>query len=701
MAEAFDLVAAGGSGGGGMPSSSSFGRGGGRSSSHADSLLVHKDRQTYVWSKVEIQQTAANEDEDEDDDDDAVDEGYHHQTGVDVNEDDNVDGDGHRGRHGRDDDDNNNNLSEEAVEEGEILDHNIEHRHQDGRQNHHHHHHRHPRVPPPRSGAASVVLNSKLYLYGGYGGGTGRLDDFWMFDLKEKRWNEVDVVSDEKPGCRENNGVVISDSNRSFIMFGGYNGTIWLNDLWKFDSDPQPKWTCLQAATHEVDGGGGGGQNNPAELLQRPCARFGYVSVVYRDKFVLWGGFDGSRWLNDCFEFSMETSSWTRIQQKGSIPSVRSCPAWSQRDGALYIHGGYDGLERKDDFYCCDLRTYTWRRVADMGVRPSSRYFHSSVLYGNKLFVYGGYSGTSRLNDLWAFDFDNNIWSEVYSRGQAPSGRSSLVAQVYENYLYVFGGYDGNSVMNDMFRCRLASIEVPPSSLVNDFKVLINDDEMSDVKFLVNGEIFHAHRCILAVRSQYFRAMLFNQWRESTSNEGIVLTDVSSEVFLKILEYLYTDTVHDLPWRLGIELMMAAELFMLDRLKGICEDVIRSEITVENVVGVLMASHQHNATGLKQIALEVIVQNMTNPTIQAGLQSLESEGKLLIEIIKLQSLQPASSSSSSPSPLRVERGNGSPIRRPPAQPMTMASQPMDQFYAGRRGGNHPNPFGRHNMDGRG
>ena len=148
--------------------------------------------------------------------------------------------------------------------------------------------------------------------------------------------------------------------------------------------------------------------------------------------------------------------------------------------------------------------------------------------------------------------------------------------------------------------------------------------------------------------------------------------------------------------------MMAAELFMLDRLKGICEDVIRSEITVENVVGVLMASHQHNATGLKQIALEVIVQNMTNPKIQAGLQLLESEGKLLIEIIKLQSLQPAASSSSSSSPRRVERGrNDSPVRRPPAQPMTMASQPMDQFYGGRRGGNHPNPFGRHNMDGRG
>lgn len=35
--------------------------------------------------------------------------------------------------------------------------------------------------PPPaaRSGAASVVVRGKLYVFGGYGGGTGRLSDFW------------------------------------------------------------------------------------------------------------------------------------------------------------------------------------------------------------------------------------------------------------------------------------------------------------------------------------------------------------------------------------------------------------------------------------------------------------------------------------------------------------------------------------------
>ena len=76
-----------------------------------------------------------------------------------------------------------------------------------------------------RSGAASVVVQGKLFVFGGYGGGTGRLDDFWSFDFETGLWEEVPVLSQEKPGCRENNGVVISDSNRFIYLFGGYNGT--------------------------------------------------------------------------------------------------------------------------------------------------------------------------------------------------------------------------------------------------------------------------------------------------------------------------------------------------------------------------------------------------------------------------------------------------------------------------------------------
>lgn len=299
-------------------------------------------------------------------------------------------------------------------------------------------------MPPPRSGAASVVVKGKLYVFGGYGGGTGRLDDFYSYCFETGQWEEVPVESREKPGCRENNGVVISDSARKIFLFGGYNGQSWLNDLWEYDIESK-RWTCIQESSdpaldadeHRMDD-----QPHDADGSQvrgkAPSRRFGYVSVVHSGKFVLWGGFDGSRWLNDMYVFDFASNTWSEIQASGTLPSVRSCPAWAKDGSSFYIQGGYDGVERKSDFFACDLATYTWTEMPCLGTPPSPRYFHSCCLYGNKMYLYGGYSGTERLADMHVYDFETNHWSSVdCTGGDAPSGRSSLVAQVHENNLWV------------------------------------------------------------------------------------------------------------------------------------------------------------------------------------------------------------------------------------------------------------------------
>jgi hypothetical protein len=171
----------------------------------------------------------------------------------------------------------------------------------------------------------------------------------------------VEVLSDIKPGCRENNGVVIGDSSRMYL-FGGYNGSQWLNDLWMFDIDTQ-KWTCIQESSEGSSMAAAAAipptlnEDSPSssalvQALQRmatqrattvvgivPTHRFGYVSVVHNNKFVLFGGFDGVRWLNDMYEFDLQTNVWKQIAARGNLPSVRSCPAWAKDDRFVYIHG--------------------------------------------------------------------------------------------------------------------------------------------------------------------------------------------------------------------------------------------------------------------------------------------------------------------------------------------------------------------------
>lgn len=487
-----------------------------------------------------------------------------------------------------------------------------------------------------------------------------RFDSFRLAcSLDETRagnsWEEVKVLSAEKPGCRENNGVVIGDSSRVYL-FGGYNGNSWLNDLWMFDIDTQ-RWTCIQESSDPNPSADNAALGNLSVVNRQPKAgssgavpsrRFGYVSVVHNNKFVLFGGFDGSRWLNDMYEFDFKTKTWREIHTRGQLPSVRSCPAWAKDETHVYIQGGYDGVERKADFFACDLATYTWIEMPSRGTPPSPRYFHSCCLYGDKMYTYGGYSGSERLADMYAYDFETNVWSEVdCTIGDCPSGRSSLVAQVYGNCLYIFGGYNGLTVLNDFYKFRLKPVSVPPPSLVNDLQRLINHPDLSDVTFLVEGREIHANRAILAVRSEYFRILLFNGgMRESIQShesavaragpgyrQPIELKDVSYAVFSKVMEYLYTDSVKNITLDIGIPLLIMSERFMLDRLKGLCEDSLRRELNVENAIGIFVASHRHNATGLKDIALDFILKSLNDQRIIQGLSELKSDPDLLVEII--------------------------------------------------------------------
>ena len=193
-------------------------------------------------------------------------------------------------------------------------------------------------------------------------------------------------------------------------------------------------------------------------------------------------------------------------------------------------------------------------------------------------------------------------------------------------------------VLNDFYKFRLKPIAVPPPGLISDFRRLINNPELADVQFRVEGREVYAHKAILTIRSDYFRVMLCGGMRESgtllSPEAPIELPNVSFLVFCKVLEFLYTDTVRDVSLETGIHLLIASEQFMLDRLKALCEDFIRRDINVENVITILVASHRHNASGLKDIALEFILRHLNDPTIMSGLSELKAEPDLLLEIIR-------------------------------------------------------------------
>ena len=86
-------------------------------------------------------------------------------------------------------------------------------------------------------------------------------------------------------------------------------------------------------------------------------------------------------------------------------------------------------------------------------------------------------------------------------------------------------------------------------SLRSDYSKMLDDIELADVTFAVDGQRFPAHRCVLAARSPYFRGLFksckgMSEGEGSAAGQDIVLEEVSTGAFCALQRFLYTN---DLP----------------------------------------------------------------------------------------------------------------------------------------------------------
>lgn len=89
----------------------------------------------------------------------------------------------------------------------------------------------------------------------------------------------------------------------------------------------------------------------------------------------------------------------------------------------------------------------------------------------------------------------------------------------------------------------IASESVGPSPLItlaSDCAQLLYNDRFWDVAFLCcDGEVLHANRAFLAVRSEFFRGLLFGGLHEAGLAQ-ITLSEVKAPSLRLILHFLHT-----------------------------------------------------------------------------------------------------------------------------------------------------------------
>ncbi|XP_063294193.1 ankyrin repeat and BTB/POZ domain-containing protein 2 [Pelobates fuscus] len=153
----------------------------------------------------------------------------------------------------------------------------------------------------------------------------------------------------------------------------------------------------------------------------------------------------------------------------------------------------------------------------------------------------------------------------------------------------------------------------------------LNNKEMSDVTFLVEGKLFYAHKVLLVTASNRFKSLMTNSTEhEDQCHRTIEIRDVKYNVFQMLMQYLYyggTESIQ-VPTAAILELLSAASQFQLDALQRHCEIICSQGINIDNSVSIYKYAKIHNAPELTVFCEGYFLQNMKTMLEQDSFKQL-------------------------------------------------------------------------------
>ncbi|EFX81975.1 hypothetical protein DAPPUDRAFT_302879 [Daphnia pulex] len=139
----------------------------------------------------------------------------------------------------------------------------------------------------------------------------------------------------------------------------------------------------------------------------------------------------------------------------------------------------------------------------------------------------------------------------------------------------------------------------------------VNNPELSDVQFRVEGRVFYAHKLILITASPRFKSMLNSKFCEG--NPPIIqINDIRYDIFQMVMHYLYKGGCENLDVNQNdvLELMAAANFFQLDGLLRFCESRCSTLVDLDNIVSMYIHAKVYNAVQLLEYCQGFLLQNM-------------------------------------------------------------------------------------------
>uniref|UniRef100_A0A0D9X5L3 BTB domain-containing protein n=1 Tax=Leersia perrieri TaxID=77586 RepID=A0A0D9X5L3_9ORYZ len=155
--------------------------------------------------------------------------------------------------------------------------------------------------------------------------------------------------------------------------------------------------------------------------------------------------------------------------------------------------------------------------------------------------------------------------------------------------------------------------DLPPSNLSDNLRRLLETGEdLADVTFDVKGEIFRAHKIVLAMRSPVFKAELYGTIGDN-GQDSIIVNDMEPADFKEMLHYIYSDSLPSIDdlnevegYNMAMRLLVAANKYAMERMKLMCESILCKRIDAKRVLFILTSAYRCRCGKLKDSCFEFI-----------------------------------------------------------------------------------------------
>jgi N-acetylneuraminic acid mutarotase len=290
-------------------------------------------------------------------------------------------------------------------------------------------------MPVGKWEAGTVVLDGRLYFFGGYTPGVRSSKRCDVYDPTDNSWTRIQDL----PSAITHMNMVL-DGRTVWFAGGfkdGYKGHT-IAEVWNYDVD-KDRYTAAPLLP-ETRGGGG------LALVDR---KLHYIGGVKADRDT-----DAEdHWVLDLDGWARGSARW---ENAAPLPAPRNQASTVTFDGKIYVIGGqlhHDSMQldqARVDIY--DPHTDSWSR----GPQLPKGHSHSeggTFVSGGRILVVGGHTtssgGRKRIDpDILALQ-PGGDWEKI---GELPLPLSSPTAAVIAAKLYVAGGSpDGRSVQAKMW----------------------------------------------------------------------------------------------------------------------------------------------------------------------------------------------------------------------------------------------------------